>query len=245
MPVQKKNNNKKKSQIKSGTLIAGAIGVATVAGVGGYTTGILTARDIQDFNPKYTVNLQELKEAKLILSSIQIRMNDIEIPDYDSKTMPGWYDSDHNGCPTRYDILTRDALNQKTNESTCEFKSGTMFDYYTGTLVKYNKLVNGGGIDIDHIVAKGNAWVSGGYVWSGERWKEYINDEEVLIATSAKINRSKGDKDASEWLPPNEDFWCKYVIKQTQIKHKYHLNISSNEKSTIENILSTKCKTDQ
>ena len=116
-----------------------------------------------------------------------------------------------------------------------------MFDYYTGTLVKYNRLVSGGGIDVDHIVAKGNAWESGGYTWDTDKWKTYINDEEVLMATSAKANRSKGDKDASGWLPSNEKFWCKYATFQIHIKDKYNLSVTTDEKTTLEEILDTNC----
>ena len=226
---------------KTSKLVAEAVGVAIVAGVGGYGVGTVANQDVQDFEPVYTVSTQELKTAKSTLSSLAVRGGTENVADYDSSTMPGWSDVDNDGCPTRYDVLTRDILNEKTDEANCKVKSGTMFDYYTGTLVKYNRLVNGGGIDIDHVVAKGNAWVSGGYAWNNEQWKTYINDEDVLMATSAKANRSKGDKDASNWLPSNEKFWCKYVIKQVQIKDKYNLNISADEKSTIENVLNTNC----
>lgn len=109
------------------------------------------------------ISAQELKSAKTTLNSLSVRSNITNIPDYDSKMMPGWYDVDNDGCPTRYDALTRDILNEKTDEASCKIKSGTMFDYYTGALVKYNHLVDGGGIDVDHIVAKGNAWISGGW----------------------------------------------------------------------------------
>ena len=237
--VTKKSTKSPKS--KSTALIAGAVGVAAAAGAGGYATGVFTTQDIQDFEPVYTVSTQELKSAKSTLDSLVVRSGTANIPDYDSKAMPGWYDADNDGCPTRYDVLVRDILNEKTDEANCKIKSGTMFDYYTGTLVKYNRLVNGGGIDVDHIVAKGNAWISGGYTWDNSQWKTYINDEDVLMATSAKANRSKGDKDASEWLPSNEKFWCKYVISQVKIKSKYDLSISANEKSVIENVLNTNC----
>lgn len=237
----KKLARNSKVKTKSSTLIIGAAGVAIVAGVGGYATGMFVAQDIQDFEPVYIISSQELQSAKTILSSLAVRSDTTNISDYDSKTMPGWYDADNDGCPTRYDILTRDILNEKTDEANCKVKSGTMFDYYTGTLIKYNRLVNGGGIDVDHIVAKGNAWISGGYTWNNEQWKTYINDEAVLMATSAKANRSKGDKDASEWLPSNEKFWCKYVISQVKIKDKYNLSISTNEKSVIEDVLNTNC----
>lgn len=231
----------KNSKSKSTALIVGAVGVAVTTGVGGYATGVFTTQDIQDFEPTYTVSAQELKSAKSTLDALAVRSNTTNVPDYDSQSMPGWYDADDDGCSTRYDVLTRDILNEKTDGANCKVKFGTMFDYYTGALVKYNRLVNGGGIDVDHIVAKGNAWISGGYTWNNDQWKTYINDEDVLIATSVKANRSKGDKDASEWLPPNEKFWCRYVIYQVNIKSKYSLSVSANEKSTIENVLNTNC----
>ena len=237
----RKTTKSSRTNSKQTALGAGAIGLAIATGAGGYATGVFTTQDIQDFEPTYSVSTQELKSAKSMLNALTIRSSTANISDYDSKTIPGWYDADNDGCPTRYDVLTRDILNEKTDEANCKVESGTMFDYYTGTLVKYNRLVNGGGIDVDHIVAKGNAWVSGGYAWSDDQWKTYVNDEDVLMATSAKANRSKGDKDASEWLPSNEKFWCKYVIRQVDIKDKYNLSVSVNEKSTIENVLSTNC----
>lgn len=231
-----------KNKIKPTRLIIGAVSIGVI-GVSSYALGASINQDIQDFEPIYTISSQELKTAKSTLFSLLVRQSNIDIPDYSSKSMPGWYDADSDGCPTRYDILARDMLNIEKNDVSCKVDSGTLFDYYTGSLIKYNRLVSGGGVDIDHVVAKGNAWVSGGYRWNDDQWKEYINDEDVLIATSAKANRSKGDKDASEWLPSNENFWCKYVIKQIQIKDKYHLSVSANEKSTVEDILSTNCKT--
>lgn len=237
------NQNPKQTNNKSKLLVAGATGVLIATGAAGYGLGVATNQDIQDFQPDYTVSTQELESAKNTLNNLPVRSGSEVVPDYDSSTMPGWYDADKDGCPTRYDVLTRDLINEKTDEANCKVNSGTMFDYYTGSLVKYNRLVKGGGIDIDHVVAKGNAWVSGGDKWTSSEWKTYINDEDVLMATSAKANRSKGDKDAASWLPPNENFRCKYVIKQAQIKEKYTLSISPEEKSTIENVLTTGCQT--
>ena len=228
---------------KGKLLLSGAAGLAA-AGVAGYSLRAVTTQDIQDFQPTYTVSFRELSSAKKTLATLPVRDGSEIIPDYDSSTMPSWYDADKDGCPTRYDVLTRDILNEKTDEANCKIISGVMFDYYTGSLVKYNRLVKGGGIDIDHVVAKGNAWVSGGNSWTNEQWKTYINDKDVLLATSAKANRGKGDKDAASWLPPNENFQCKYVIRQIQIKGKYSLNVSPEEKTAIENVLETNCKSE-
>ncbi len=231
----------KKNNVKPTRLIIGAVSVGVI-GVSGYALGASNNQDIQDFEPIYAISSQELKTAKSTLSSLLVRQSNINIPDYSSTSMPGWYDADNDGCPTRYDILVRDIINIKKDDANCKINSGTLFDYYTGSLIKYNRLVGGGGVDIDHIVAKENAWISGGYNWDNDQWKRYINDEDVLIATSAKANRSKGNKDASEWLPSNENFWCKYIVKQIQIKDKYHLSVSISEKAAIEDILSTNCK---
>lgn len=239
-----KNKTSAKQGGFNGKVIAGTAGAVVVIGAGGYALGVVTNQDIQDFEPVYSISAQELKSAKSTLSSLLVRSSLKNIPDYDSSKMPGWYDADNDGCPTNYDVLVRDLLNESSDDTNCKINSGTMFDYYTGTLLKYNRLVNGGGIDVDHVVAKGDAWLSGGSAWSNEQWKAYINDEDVLMATSAKANRSKRDKNASEWLPPNEKFWCKYVVKQVQIKSKYSLSVSASEKSTIEDVLDTSCNKD-
>jgi len=240
----KSKNAKSKSKRNAGKIAAGAVGVAIAAGVGGYGLGVVSNQEIQDFEPVYTVSAQELKSAKSSLSELAVRKDSGRVPDYDSNSMPDWSDVDDDGCSTRYDILYRDLMNEKSDGTECGIKSGTLFDYYTGTLVKYNRLVSGGGIDIDHIVAKGNAWISGGSDWDMEQWEAYVNDEDVLQATTAKANRSKGDKDASEWLPPNEQYWCVYVIKQIQIKDKYDLSVSVDEKAIMSDTLSSNCDED-
>ena len=98
---------------KTSKLVARAVGVAVAAGVGGYSVGTVANQDIQDFEPVYTVSVQELKSAKSTLSSLAIRSSTENVADYDSFTMPGWSDVDNDGCPTRYDVLIRDILNEK------------------------------------------------------------------------------------------------------------------------------------
>ena len=50
-------------------------------------------------------------------------------------------------------------------------------------------------------------------------------------------NASKGDKDPSEWLPPNTEYHFDYVKKWVQIKNIYGLTFDEKEKSAIRNIL--------
>src|SRR5689334_10790083 len=82
----------------------------------------------------------------------------------------GWVDVDHNGCDTRDDILRRDLRDVALRAGThgCVVVSGTLLDPYTGATIAY---VRGGGpsVDIDHVVALGDAWQKGAFRWSRSR----------------------------------------------------------------------------
>ena len=69
-----------------------------------------------------------------------------------------WLDTNRNGCDTRNDILTRDLTARTTRN--CVVESGTLDDPYTGTRIGFVR-GNGDLVDIDHVVALGNAWATG------------------------------------------------------------------------------------
>ncbi|MEU2625142.1 hypothetical protein ABZ642_44780 [Streptomyces sp. NPDC007157] len=50
-------------------------------------------------------------------------------------------------------------------------------------------------------------------------------DARALIAVSAASNRSKADKDPTEWLPPYAGYWCTYVTDRVADKTRYQLSI--------------------
>ena len=67
-----------------------------------------------------------------------------------------WVDVDNNGCDTRNDVLRRDLESIHTYDA-CVVQSGRLIDPYTRTTIRF---VEGGDseVDIDHVVALGNAW---------------------------------------------------------------------------------------
>ncbi len=71
----------------------------------------------------------------------------------------GWIDVNRNGCDTRDDILRRDLTQRRIRPFThgCVITAGTLHDPYTRAVIRY---VRGGGseVDIDHVVALGDAW---------------------------------------------------------------------------------------
>ncbi len=237
MATKKTNASSKVKSTTNGKtkIVAGTIGLAVVAGGTGYVYNEIVSPP----GSIYTVTYYGLHKAKNTLTILKVRTTDNAPIKYNSNgNVPtDWTNINNSGCKTRSDILLN-SLENMINDS-CEIQSGELFDYYTGKTISLKD-----GIDIDHIVAKKNAWDSGGYLWNQETWISYVNDEDrVLIATSDSANRSKGSKDAADWLPENTEYWCKYIIQQIEIKNFYNLSVRQAEKDKMQEVLTNNCKT--
>lgn len=150
-----------------------------------------------------------------------------------------WDDVDHNGCDTRNDILKRD-LKDTVIGSDCKVKKGTYADPYTGKTINFDSSTGGGGgIDIDHIVPLSLAWQTGASTWDDAKRLQYANDPLNLLSADSSENRKKGDKDASQYLPPNASFHCEYVARQVAVRAKYGTWVTPAEKGAIESVLKT------
>jgi hypothetical protein len=144
---------------------------------------------------------------------------------------PPWDDTDGNGCDTRDDILRLDLRRVKFKaDSDCVISSGTLGDPYTGRRISFMRGVGtSSAVQIDHVVALGDAWRSGARNWTAERRLRYANDPSVLLAVDGPENEAKGDDDASQWLPDNKRFACAYVVIQVTIKTEYELWVTQQE----------------
>ena len=156
--------------------------------------------------------------------------------DRNAKFGNGWKDSDGNKCDERQDTLTRDMYKVKYKDSkNCQLASGTLKDSYTGTTINWK--VNSGSVDIDHVVALKNVWISGGQKLTQAQRVAVANDPLNLMASQASANRSKGDDNAAEWLPTNKAFRCQYVATQIGVKKKYALSVTAAEKDAMKRVL--------
>jgi Excalibur calcium-binding domain/Protein of unknown function (DUF1524) len=148
----------------------------------------------------------------------------------------------HNGCDTRNDILRRDLtdITLKPNTSGCVVATGKLADPYTATLITF---VRGAGtssaVQIDHVVALGDAWQKGAQRLTLQRRTDFANDPLNLLAVSGAANQQKGDGDAATWLPPNKSYRCAYVARQIGVKKKYALWVTAAEQAAMQRILST------
>ncbi|HJX77564.1 HNH endonuclease family protein [Glutamicibacter sp.] len=152
----------------------------------------------------------------------------------------GWKDPDRNGCDARNDILARDLENVvfKQARVNCVVLSGVFHDPYTGETINFQRgQATSSKVQIDHVVALSDAWQKGAQKWNPQTRLEFANDPLNLMASDGSANASKGDKDAATWLPPNKQFRCAYVSRQTQVKAKYDAWMTTAEHTAISTIL--------
>lgn len=152
---------------------------------------------------------------------------------------PAWQDVDGNHCDTRDDILRRD-LKQIVSKagSRCVVARGTLHDPYTGKTIAFVRGVGTStAVQIDHVVALGDAWRTGAAAWAPARRLGYANSRLVLLAVDGPANEAKGDDDASEWLPPQVTYRCRYVARQLSIKTHFRLWLTSSEHAAVAAVL--------
>lgn len=234
---------------KLGTL-AGAAALA-VAGwlVSGQLPGGNTAKSPEvvgstqvDQRPVETVldSLGDLPAAQQ-LRDLRIRPHK-EAGDYDRSVFgEPWADVDNNGCDTRNDVLARDLeqVNYRKG-SHCVVASGVLHDPYAGEVIHYQRGPETSPlVQIDHVVALGDAWRSGAWKWSAAKRQEFANDPDNLLAVQGQANQDKESSRADQWMPPRKEYWCAYVTRQIQVKHDWDLSVAPQERDAMIRALST------
>jgi hypothetical protein len=153
---------------------------------------------------------------------------------------PAWADVDHNGCDTRNDILRRDltAISWRAGTHDCVVILGVLADPYTAATIAFEK-ARASKVQIDHVVALGDAWQTGAQGLSATEREHLANDPLNLLAVDGSSNASKSDSDAASWLPPNKPFRCSYVARQVTVKAAYGLWVTPAERDAIAAVLAT------
>jgi hypothetical protein len=149
----------------------------------------------------------------------------------------------HNGCRTRDDILARDLAQARTSDG-CSVRSGDLVDPYTGARIMFRYgVTTSAAVQIDHVVALGDAWQTGAQQWPPQKRTAFANDPLNLLAVEGSANAGKGDSDAASWLPPNKAYRCAYVARQVAVKARYGLWVTAAERDAIVRVLS-RCPTE-
>ena len=159
---------------------------------------------------------------------------------YSRELFPHWLDVDGDGCNAREQVLKRDSVSlPQVDPIDCYVVAGDWLSPYDGRMVRDRTQV-----DIDHVVALKEAWDSGAWAWSAAQRTAFANDtsdRRSLVASSASSNRSKSDKDPSNWLPTRSSYVCTYLGNWVAIKARWGLSMDRSEYGRIRNVLTSRC----
>ncbi len=151
-----------------------------------------------------------------------------------------WTDDDGNGCSAREDVLIAESLTPaQVDGFGCKVIEGDWYSPYDGLTH-----TDPSDLDIDHVVALKEAWDSGAHSWTAARRRAFANDmsdARSLIAVTASVNRSKGDKDPSNWMPPNRADWCRYIADWVAVKVRWGLTMDQSEHGRISKLARGEC----
>lgn len=154
---------------------------------------------------------------------------------YDRSLFRHWVDADGDGCNTRREVLITEAVAPPTIVGGCSLIGGRWLSLYDGLV-----FTDAAKLDIDHVVALGEAWDSGASAWSPDRRMAFANDLEVpwaLIAVSAASNRSKSDEDPADWLPPDADDLCPFISAWIAVKVRWDLSVDERERDALADLI--------
>jgi hypothetical protein len=144
------------------------------------------------------------------------------------------------GCDTRAKVLERDSTTPPVvKPAGCTVVSGTWRSPYDGVTA-----TSASALQVDHVVALKEAWDSGAWAWSPAKRHAFANDvvdPRTLRAASVATNQDKGDKDPSNWLPPDPADECSFLADWVEIKVRWGLSMDPSEFGRIGNLLRGKC----
>lgn len=149
---------------------------------------------------------------------------------YDRDLFQHWIDADGDGCETRCEVLETERRTDLPG-----LPGGGWLSIYDGYSTD-----DSSELDVDHVVALGEAWRSGADTWDASRRRDFANDldePDALIAVTASTNRSKSDLDPANWQPPNRAAWCQFGLGWVRVKIKWALTADEAEVQALRNML--------
>lgn len=184
--------------------------------------------------PSYAAASGETTSAEALLKELVVSAPS-SVP-YDRAQFAEGLDADSDGCRTRQEVLISESAVPVTLLPPCVVTAGDWISPWD--LLPTSDPAT---LEMDHLVALKETWVSGAFAWTPEQRAEYANDLEIsatLSMLTAALNSSKSDKDPARWLPPQSSTHCKYVQDWIVVKWRWQLTIDPAEKTVIETVLS-------
>lgn len=200
--------------------------------------------DVSGGRAPFAGTARAARQPPRVARAVETLLSQLDIEDeparrgYKRTKFPHWSDLDGDGCDTRDQVLIDES--EEGSVDGCEVEGGEWFSIYDGKTV-----ASPSDLDIDHVVALGEAWDSGASAWKTVRRERFANDlgyDDSLIAVTGSSNRSKSDKDPAEWIPPEKFSWCRFATAWVTVKVRWGLASDDAEIDGLRTMFAT-CRT--
>jgi hypothetical protein len=175
------------------------------------------------------------RSARTLLKALNVREPEQD-GTYDREThFAGWRDADGDCLNTRDEVLKRDS--KSPPNSGCDIEVGQWVSLYDGRTI-----TSAVELEIDHLVALKEAWVSGAWQWTKERRDAFANDLGYigsLIAVSVESHDPKGALGPGEWLP--DEGACEFAERWVAVKWRWGLSVDSKELQALLKVFDGDC----
>lgn len=115
-------------------------------------------------------------------------------------------------------------------------EDGKFTDVYTGQIVDPETADE----EVDHVLARYDAWVLGAWRWDREQRWAFSNDQANLRATTGAVNGGeKGSKGPDEWRPADRAGWCAYASIYDATAMRWSLPVSAPRRGALDEMLAT------
>lgn len=232
----------KKAASKIGGLVSAVVGVLAVAAFVLYQLGVIELDPERTAEPRDGASAEpgdgggassSVEQARQQMEELRVEEEN-DPPGYDRALFPHWDSGVQDNCTTRQVVLLREGEDVEVDDD-CQPTAGSWYSPYDGETFSEAE-----DLDIDHMVALKEGWRSGAHAWTTEERGRFANDldSSQLWAVSASTNRSKGDADPADWLPPLESSHCAYVVSWIEVKHVWDLTVDPDEEAALREVLS-------
>lgn len=216
--------------------MAGVTSVATSsASVGAAASGSPGAASSQGAKPTTTTVAKGGAARSVASVAAGIKVVRERSAGYKRSLFTHWIDEDGDGCNTREEVLIAESTTRaQVDAYGCKVIAGDWYSPYDGATH-----TDPSDLDIDHFVPLKEAWDSGAHSWTSARRRQFANDlsdPRSLIAVTAGENRSKGDKDPSNWMPDRTEYWCTYIATWVAVKARWGLTMDESEAGRVRKI---------
>lgn len=151
----------------------------------------------------------------------------------------GFWTVGEDGVNTRHQTLARDLEAVEWNSTETAVTGGGFYDPYSGGAADYA----GSDTVLDHILPVEHAWVEMEHRGHDER-VDYYNDQHNLLAVTAATAREKGAEAPRNWMPPHEDFQCRYAVAWVHTAVKYEISLFASDAAELRETL-YRCLTEE